>query len=273
MQNKKFQQAIENIYSKYEEINIDYNIMISDFTKSNSLSLINLNKNIYKKLIDNKELSVKFYNLNNTIKKFIFLKTYKNEILLQIDRSNKNNKFLKASSWIKKIEAIFSNIIKKYQIYEDIYHTLLSLKKDMIKEIEDKNNYITWSKEEFEEKLTKTLEDISAREGTFVLHKDYNKRLKIYLNALDDSIFNMPERFFIKFINNLNFSPKLSYSSESEAIDGTMEIQPGWLLSFTDKGFFSLLNSRELKYYKILIEDLKMSKDDIFYYEGIVFKI
>jgi hypothetical protein len=269
IQIKKFKEAIEYIYLKYEEINIDYNIMISDFTKSNLSNLINLNKNVFKKLIDDYDFSSEFYFLTKFIINLIFLRIYKKEVILQINKTNKDDSFLNSSSWIKKIESIFNEIIKKYQVYGNLYENLLFLKKEMISSIT--GDIPILSKNEFGIILTQTLEEVSKQLGTFVLHKDYENRLKIYLNNITYD-FQIPS-WRNRFINDLNFSPKLSFESEEEILNDAFEIQPGWLLSFTDSGFFSLLNSRELKYSKILMNDLKIPRENIFYSDGIIFEI
>jgi DNA polymerase III psi subunit len=269
IQNSIFQKAYQTIENNISDINEDYNKLVENISNNNQELIKTFNAEAQEIL--EYDFKIKIQELNYKVLNLISLYIYKNQIIREI-RKNKNSKnILSTKDIIKRFEMLLNDIIKKYKLNRDIINQLIEIKNSFIPQFDDIKSYKLVTKKDFSKILTQTLEQVSKIENTFVLHSDYENRLKIYLKSINDNVFKNVKNL-LSFIEELNFDPQYSYLDFKKINE--KENKAGWLLSFTEEGMLSLFNAREKRYYNILINDLKIAKENItFENDNIVFKI
>jgi hypothetical protein len=156
-------------------------------------------------------------------------------------------KELKVSSFLKKVEAVFQNLIKAYKLQrftkEVRENTVTSLLDALEGEVVAKPNKVTLLNVKYA--LLKTTKEVSKRYGYTRLRSNYKNTLNKVAKDLYDSL---------KINSNPNYLTKYVWDP----------VHPNAIIEITEEGLLAIFNEREKRYYKILLQ-LGVPKSNITY--------
>ncbi len=189
-----------------------------------------------------------------TLEDLSYVATQLTEYLLTLKTQEKlislfsSVKELKVSSFLKKVEAVFQNLIKAYKLQkftkEVRKRTVTSLLDALEGEVIAKPNKITLLNIKYA--LLKTAKEVGKRYGYTRLRSNYKNTLNQVTRDLYNSIKNNN--------NNLNYLMKYVWDP----------VHSNTIIEITEEGLLAIFNEREKRYYKILLQ-LGIPKTDIMY--------